>query len=239
MWKTFFDFCYFWSYFIPKREWRESYRVNKLFDYRHKLKVLCESCPDIKIKNIRMIKGGWNIGFIINNKYVFKIRKKFDETRIPKIIKEKRMTDAFQELVPLAIPKIEVITSGGYTFYRYNFIPGHNMNTFSFRTIMKHRTVWAKQLAEFIFAMHHASPIGIDDLKTDQGDGWHHNDICNNTVVDTKTMKIRGIIDWEYSGWNFLETEFRNCTHWSSKLRKSGMEQLIRDEYEKLEKTHK
>ena len=186
-----------------------------------------------------MIKGGWNIGFIINNKYVFKIRKKFDETRIPKIIKEKRMTDAFQNIVPLSIPKIEIISSNGYTFYRYDFIPGHNLNTFSLRTIKKHRAAWAKQIANFIFIMHNSSPVGIDDLKTGKGDGWCHNDICNNTIVDTKTMKIRGIIDWEYSGWNLLETEFENCTIFSRKLRKTDMNQLIRAEYAKLEKAAK
>ena len=234
MWKIFFDFCYFWSFFIPNHQKRENFRVNTLFDYRHKLQVLRDVCPDIKIRRIRMIKGGWNIGFIINNKYVFKIRKKFEDSHIPKIIKEKRMTDAFKDIVPLQIPHIDIITHDGYTFYKYEFIPGHNLNTFSLRTIIKHREIWAKQLAEFIFIMHKSNPKEIKDLITHDGDGWCHNDICNNTIVDTKTMKIVGMIDWEYSGWNYLETEFKNCTRYSSKLRKANMDELIRKEYKKL-----
>jgi len=234
MWKLFFDFCYFWSFFIPNRKRREDFRVNALFNYRHKLNVLRDACPDIKFRKIRMIKGGWNIGFIINDKYVFKIRKKFDDSYVPKIIKEKRMTDAFRDIVPLKIPKIDIIKHGEYTFYRYEFIHGRNLTTFSERTISKHREKLAKQLAEFIFVMHNAHPAEIDDLITPDGDGWGHNDICNNILVDSKTMDIIGIIDWEYSGWNYLETEFKNCTRYSSKMRNTGMDTLIRNEYKKL-----
>ena len=238
MWKLFFDFCYFWSFFIPKRKWRENYRVNTLFNYRHKLKVLRAACPDIKFRNIRMIKGGWNIGFIINNQYVFKIRKKFDDSYVPKIIKEKRMTDAFRDIVPLKIPKIDIIKQDEYTFYKYAFIPGRNLTTLSTRTIMRYRKKWAKQLAKFIFAMHSANPKEIHDLITKDGDSWGHNDICNNTIIDIKTMDVIGIIDWEYSGWNYLETEFKNCTRYSSKMRAADMDNLIRNEYKKLQKTN-
>ena len=234
MWKLFFDFCYFWSFFIPNRKWCENYRVNTLFNYRHKLDLLRKACPNIKFRSIKMIKGGWNIGFIINNKYVFKIRKNFDNSYVPKIIREKRMTDAFRDIVPLKIPKIDIIEHGGYTFYKYEFIPGRNLTTFTSHTIIKHREKWAKQLAEFIFAMHNAHPNGIDDLKTDEGDSWGHNDLGNNIIVNTKTMDIVGIIDWEYSGWNYLDVEFKNCTRFSSKMRNADMDKLIRSEYKKL-----
>lgn len=239
MWKCFFDFCYFLSFFIPARERRNNFRVNKLFDYKHKLNVLRRACPELKIRSIRMIKGGWNIGFIINNKYVFKIRKKFDDSYIPKIIKEKRMTDAFRDIIPVKIPKIDIISAENYTFYRYEFIRGHNMNTLPLYTILKHRQTWAKQLAKFIFVMHNSNPDGIQDLVTENGDGWCHNDICNNVIIDTKTMRVVGLIDWEYSGWNYLETEFKNCSLYSSKLRKANMGELIRAEYKKLEKHSK
>ena len=239
MWKLFFDFCYFWSFFIPNRKWRDSYRVNTLFNYKHKLNVLHDACPDIKFHNIKMIKGGWNIGFIINNQYVFKIRKKFDDSYVPKIIKEKRITDAFRKIVSVQIPKIDIIEHGEYTFYRYGFISGRNLTTLSTRTILKHRKKLAKQLAEFIFSIHHAHPTGIDDFITSEGDSWGHNDICNNILVNPKTMDITGIIDWEYAGWNYLETEFQNCTQFSSKMRAAGMDKLIRMEYKKLLDTAK
>lgn len=235
MWKLFFDFCYFCSCFIPNRQRRDDFRVNKLFDYRRKLRALRAVCSDIKIRHIKMIKGGWNIGFVINNKYVFKIRKKFDDSNIPRIVKEKRMTDAFRDVVPLKIPKIDIISYDKYTFYRYEFIAGHNLNTFSLHTIMNHRKKWAKQLAQFIFAMHNTFPKEIEDLITPEGDSWGHNDICNNIIVNPKTMDIVGIIDWEYSGWNYLETEFENCTHFSKKLKQTDINKLIRKEYDKLQ----
>ena len=28
----------------------------------------------------------------------------------------------------------------------------------------------------------------IEDLKTDKGDGWNHNDICNNVIIDKKPL---------------------------------------------------
>lgn len=238
MWKTLFDFLYFCSFFIPNAERRNNFRTYKLFDYRKKLKVLETACPDIKFHSVRMIKGGWNIGFIINNKYVFKIRKRLEENHIPKIIKEQRMTNAFRDIVPLKIPRIEIIEKDGYAFYRYEFIPGHNLNTLPLHTIMKHRNKWAKQIAEFIFSMHNAFPKEINDLKTSKGDSWGHNDICNNTIIDPKTMDVVGMIDWEYSGWEYLETEFTNCVIFSQKLRKADMETLIRKEYKKLEQNN-
>ncbi|MCQ2580857.1 MAG: phosphotransferase [Alphaproteobacteria bacterium] len=239
MWKFLFDFCYFLSFFIPNRKWRDNFRINTLFDYKRKLHILRRACPDITFRSIRMIKGGWNIGFIINKKYVFKIRKKFTDSHIPKIIREKRITDAFRDIVPLKIPKIDIISAEDYTFYKYEFIRGHNLNTLPGRVILKHRYAWAKQLAQFIFIMHNSNPDGIQDLITEKGDGWCHNDICNNVIVDTKTMRIVGLIDWEYSGWNYLETEFVNCTAFSSKLRKSNIGELVRAEYKKLSEKNK
>jgi hypothetical protein len=45
-------------------------------------------------------------------------------------MREKRITDAFTKIVPFKIPKIEILESDGYTFYKYNFIPGINLNRF-------------------------------------------------------------------------------------------------------------
>ena len=100
--------------------------------------------------------------------------------------------------------------------------------------IKKCRDIWGKQLATFINTMQNSDPVEIADLKTNDGDGWNHNDICNNIIVDKKTMKITGIIDWEYSGWGYLETELKNCTHFSKKVHKSGIGDIIKQEYKSL-----
>lgn len=239
MWRTFFEICDYLVALIPSRKMRKKIRHEQLYDYRKKFNALRKIIPAHEFKHIRVIKGGWNIGFIINKKYVCKIRKFFDSNApIEKIMREKRITDAFAKIVPFKIPKIEILESDGYTFYKYNFIPGINLNRFSLKTMKKHHIRWGKQLADFIYTMHNSDPTEIQDLKTDDGDGWNHNDICNNLILDKKTMKIVGLIDWEYSGWGKLETEIVNCTRFSKKMPKTGFDEVIRTEYKKLKKKH-
>ena len=236
MWQTFFRIYNFFCGFIPNSARRANIRKKRLYDWAKKYTALRRACPELKFRNVKMIKGGWNIGFIVDKKYVFKIRKFFDDENHPvkKIMREKRITDAFGNIVPLKIPRIDIVESDGYTFYRYNFIPGRNMNTFPLRTVKKYESKWGKQIAQFIYKMHNSNPIGIDDLRDCDGDGWNHHDICNNVIVNPKTMEIIGLIDWEYAGWGPLETEFINCTLFSKKFRKTNLDKIIRNEYKKL-----
>ena len=225
--------------FIPNSERRAYIRKKRLYDWAKKYAALRRACPELRFRHVKMIKGGWNIGFIVDKKYVFKIRKFFDDEVNPvdKVVREKRITDAFQHISPLKIPKIDIVESDGYTFYRYNFIHGRNMNTYSLRTIRKYESRWGKQIAQFIYAVHNSKPVGIDDTRELDGDGWNHNDICNNLIINPKTMKIIGLIDWEYAGWGMLETEIRNCIIFSRKIVQTHMEKIIRDEYKKLSAT--
>ena len=240
MWKLFFETCDFLCNFIPSGATRARIRKERLYDYRKKYRALKKAFPHLGFHRVRMIKGGWNIGFIVDNKYVFKIRKFYEaDERIPKIMREKRITDAFANISPLRIPKIDIIKSDGYTFYKYDFIPGKNLNTFPLRTISENSWKWGRQLAEFINAVHNARPVEIEDLKDRDGDGWNHNDICNNIIVDKKTMDLVGLIDWEYSGWGTLDTEFNNCVAFSKKMRKSAISVAIQLEYYAMQKKSK
>ncbi|MDW2995293.1 MAG: phosphotransferase [Alphaproteobacteria bacterium] len=235
MWRLFFEVFDRLAGLIPNKDVRERIRQKKLYDYRKKFNALRKVIPEHEFKKIRVIKGGWNIGFIINNKYVCKIRKFLDES-VPqeKIIREKRITDAFQEILPVKIPKIDVLISDGMTFYKYNFISGVNLNKMSQAKITRNQEKIAKQLARFIHTMHNSNMPELSDLKTSDGDGWNHHDICNNMLIDKKTMKIIGIIDWEYAGWGPLDTEILNCTIFSRKMRNTQIDALIRAEYKKL-----
>lgn len=238
MWKLFFEICDFMCNFIPQKTKRKQIRTEKLYDWKNKYKALKNKYPDLNFRHTKMIKGGWNIGFIVDKKYVFKIRKIFDNS-IPKdkILREKRITDAFENISPVKIPKIEIVKAGKYTFYKYNFIPGKNLNKFSQKTINKYSQKWAKQIAEFIYAIHNHNPKELEDLKQNRnGDGWNHNDICNNIIVNKKTMDIVGIIDWEYSNWDILENEFNNAVAFSKKIQHADMKNKIINEYKKLKK---
>lgn len=238
MWKLFFEVCDFLCNFIPSKSVRRHIRTTRLYDYRKKYRALRRAYPDLNFRRTKMIKGGWNIGFIVDRKYVFKIRKFFDNS-IPteRIMREKRITDAFASVSPVRIPRIEIVRAGEYTFYKYDFIPGKNLNTFRLKTISDNSWKWGRQLAQFISAVHNTRPPEIEDLRMGDGDGWNHNDICNNIIVDKKTMNIVGLIDWEYAGWGTLETEFRNVVAFSKKMQESGISVAVMLEYYSMNKT--
>jgi aminoglycoside phosphotransferase (APT) family kinase protein len=238
-----FELGDFLARFIVLRKSREWVRRTQLYDYRKKLNCLKAAFPNLNFRNTRIVKGGWNIGFIVDNKYVFKIRKAYDKhNAADKIVREKRITDAFAKIVDVRIPQIEIIESGEYVFYKYDFIPGKNLNEFSYREIVKHRARLGKSLGRFIFLVHNAFPREIADLSapTGQGsDGWNHHDLCNNIIVDPKTMDIAGIIDWEYAGFGPLKTEFENTIVFKEKIRKSGVIIDIMLEYYSLCDKHR
>ncbi len=240
MWRIYFEICDFLVGLIPNRVRRAQIRKEKLYDYRKKYNALRCALPRGEFRRVRIIKGGWNIGFIVNNKYVCKIRKYYDKNApVEKVLREKRITDAFADIVPIKIPRIEIVKSKGFTFYKYDFIPGKNLNRLPLRTIIENGWPLSRQLAQFIDAMHNARPAEIEDLICGDGDGWNHNDICNNIIVDKKTMNIVGLIDWEYSGWGTLETEFTNCTRFSKKMQKSGIGTAIQIEYHVIQNRRK
>ncbi len=237
MWRLYFEFMDFIVGIIPNRKLREKIRKEDLYDYRKKFNALRAALPQNEFKHVRVIKGGWNIGFIVDNKYVCKIRKHFDkEISNEKIMREKRITDAFSKIVPLKIPTIELIQTKGFTFYKYNFIPGKNLNRMSCKTIGDNGWKLSQQMAEFIDAMHNSDPAEIADLKSANGDGWNHNDICNNIIINPKTMDIIGLIDWEYAGWGTLETEFENCDKFSKKMKKAGFGVAVQIQYHLIQK---
>lgn len=237
MWNIFFAVCNVLCMLIPNADLRARIRHDKLFDWHKKYRVLKHICPEARFYNVRMIKGGWNIGFIVKNKYVFKIRKFLDKKiDVTRVLHEKQITDAFNDVLQIEIPNIKIFKYHEYTFFRYNYIRGVNLNTCSFNTMKNHIDDWAKMVARIIFTMHNARPESINDLINDAGDGWNHNDICNNMIIDKKTKKIIGLIDWEYSGWGNLETEIKNCDRYSSRLRTLGFSKKIEYEYNKIAK---
>ncbi|MCQ2598783.1 MAG: aminoglycoside phosphotransferase family protein [Alphaproteobacteria bacterium] len=99
----------------------------------------------------------------------------------------------------------------------------------------KHVDDWAKIVAKIIYTIHNTRPKDIDDLINCEGDGWNHNDFCNNMIVDKKTKKIIGLIDWEYAGWGTLKTEIDNTDRFSKKLKKLSFSKKIEQEYNKIE----
>lgn len=239
MWKYFFQICWFLSFFIPNKQKRQYIREVKLHNWKPKYLALIKAYPELRYKHYQIIKGGWNIGFIIGKKYVFKIRKSCEHNiPVEKIIREKRITDALRDTaLPIQIPNIEIVNADKYTFVKYNFIKGINMNIIP-KFIIKHfAKKWGYQLGEFIYNIHSCKTNKIDDLKTTNGDGWNHNDICNNVIINVFHMRVVGVIDWEYSQWDFINTEFRNSVAFSKKIKQSGILENIQERVAILQRT--
>ncbi len=153
--------------FVPGRKNRSSLRRTQLYDFRKKLNSLKRAMPDLNWKNIRMVKGGQNIGFIVDNKQVFKVKRKYDDTLADaRICREKRMTDAFARVCPVPITKITPFKSDEYQYFGYEFIEGKNLVHYPLREIEKHREKLGAQMAEIIYAVYNADFPELDDLIT-------------------------------------------------------------------------
>ena len=231
----FFAVCDFLCRFIPVRRWRWYMRRVKLFDWYRKYNALKRSFPDLDFYDVKMVMGDWYIGFIVEGRFIFKVRKNID-TKVPQneLIRIKRITDALGPIAPIRIVCTRVAQAGEYMFYRYPVISGKNLNSLSIEKITAKREKLGRQIARIIYKLHNARPVEINDLKIGDGDGWNHNNLANSMLVNEDNMDIIGIVDWEHVGWGRLETEIANATAGSDILRDIGLDTVIREEYDKI-----
>lgn len=212
MWKIFFGTLYFISYTIPYRRWRDWFRREKLFDYYAKLNALRGAFPNENWHHFRLAKGGGSLAFITGDT-VYKIRKfHMVDDSVTKFSREKRVTDAIAPLLPVQIPHIKIHQIGIYTVYETKFIPGKILLDLPLKKIRAHRMQIGTDLGKIIYQLFNAKLPDLNDMRpktTENGDiGMIHGDMCSNILVDPKTMKITGIIDWEYADFGSLKREF-------------------------------
>ena len=243
-WKQFFETLWFLSCFIPVRKWRRAFRDKKLFGYRDKLVALRNHYHDLNWKNFRLAKGGGSLAFIVDNKYVFKVRKFQNDAAAAteKFMYEKRITDAIAPIVPVAVPRIDVCNVGGYVVYATEFIPGRIMLDLPMKKIMAHRQEIAKTLGRIIYALFNAELPGLSDLRPQKQTtdiGLVHGDMCSNILVNPDTMEITGIIDWEWAHFGSLWDEFHGIYRVRKKMRLTDIAPIAMWEYYKLRDSNK
>ena len=227
MWRSFFEFLDFITVFIPVKSWREHFRRTKTFNYRRKLNALKHKYPKMDWKHMRLAKGGGSLAFIVGDT-VFKVRKYDNEPDIDtKFRREKRITDALQDVLPIQVPKIEIIKVGGYLVYKTKLIPGCVLMDLPMKRIMANRDKIGNQIGEIMFKMFNAKLPELDDLKATKYDardyGLIHGDMCSNIIVNPETMDIVGIIDWEYASFGSLRREFFGIFRVRRKMRKTDI----------------
>lgn len=213
MWRIFFDTLYILSCLIPIRGWREWFRREKLFDYHAKLNALRRAFPRQDWRHFRLAKGGGSLAFITPNGHVYKIRKfHLKDDSDTKFTREKRITDAIAPILDIRVPQIKIHHIGIYTVYETKFIPGRILLDLPLKQIKQHRESVGKQLGGIIYRLFNAELPELNDMrpkgKKTKDVGMVHGDMCSNILIDPQTMKITGIIDWEYAGFGSLKREF-------------------------------
>jgi hypothetical protein len=237
MWKILFEFADRFFAIVPVKKWRSFLRTDVLFDYRRKLNALRRARPELNFKKMRLAKGGGSIVFIVGNN-TFKVRKhKTEQNGFARFDREKRITDALRPFCSIEIPNINFFKFDGFTFYESPRIPGKMLVDIPTRKIKEHQIQLSEQLAEFIYKKSFANPPEIADLRggaAKSGYSWNHGDMCSNILVDPKTMRITGIIDWEWAKYSDIDNEFIGIVWVRKKMRKIGLDKTTRTAYDNI-----
>ena len=238
MWKPFFEFLWAVSYLIPGRRMRTWFRLEKCFDYKNKLKAIRNKYPELDWSKMRLAKGGGSLAFIVDDN-VFKVRKFHEkDNSIIKFEREKRITDAIAPVLPVAVPKIELIQADKYLFYKTKFIPGRVLIDLPLEKILLHKDKIGTQIGQIIYTLHNTDFNELKDLcknphKTDAR-GLVHGDMCSNIIVNPETMDVVGIIDWEYAAYTSLRQEFFGIFRVRRKMRQTDIAPIAMWEYYRL-----
>lgn len=170
-----------------------------------------------------------------NNEYIFKFPlRRADSDYLTR--REKRLVDVFQKISPIYIPPVDVYEHRDHLVRRYPFISGVQLRQMPLEVALENIDILAEQIAEFIFVIGCSDPETVRDLKPTPDAkpgymyGWSQGDICDNFIVDMKTMKIIAFIDWE-------DCVFGDFSKTFTGNRRSPQRELmsaVREKYEKL-----
>lgn len=191
-------------------------------DLRQKIRAIKTHFPEFSFWRAHLMNGGASFCFLIDNKYVIKIKKNYSETTRASLIREKKITDAIRKETSVKVPNITIYDALGYTFTKYDLIDGINLNKIALPEIVANRVRLGIQLGDFIFALHNA--------------GFSHNDLSNNILVNSK-MNLAGVIDWEFATplserdeiWDFFQLNRKNI----NKIKQSNLVIFVMKQYYK------
>ena len=184
---------------------------------------------------------GRNVLVLVNNKWAYKFPVA-SENYNAKAVREKRIVDALRKYSPVYVPDVELITmhtrDGDVVVRKYEFVPGCTVREMSPETVLNNLDTLARQIAAAVYKIACADPKSIRDLKPTPNErpgymrGWCQGDICDNFMIDEKTMRITAYIDWEDSRFINLRPLFQ---HYKKSPSRELMMATMR-EYDKLYK---
>lgn len=191
-------------------------------DLRRKIRAIKKHFPEFSFWRAHLMNGGASFCFLVNNKYVIKIKKNYTGTTRASLLREKKITDAIRIKTSAKVPNITIYEAFGYTFTKYDLIDGINLNKIPLSEIVANRVKLGIQLGDFVYALHSA--------------GFSHNDLSNNILVNKK-MNLVGVIDWEFATplserdetWDFYQLNRKNI----NKIKQSNLVIFVMKQYYK------
>lgn len=200
--------------FIPGRNRRN--RIRMRLKHHKKMKQMVNFAKSFSNNKHPKIKtsigfGCKNFVVIVDKNIVFKFPFKTNGKDIA--IREQRITNALRPISSIDIPETDIIYWNNMAIRKYKFIQGISLESLSKKEKLQNIDIITKQLAKFLYEISSADPKEIRDLKRNPDDkpsfmyGWCQNDLWYNFIMDEKTLKIKGFIDWEDADF----CDFHNC----------------------------
>lgn len=175
----------------------------------------------------------------VNNKWIYKFPLRRDNYR-ELALREARVISALAPLSPIHVPSVDLIEYRGMLVRKYEFINGSTLRTAPRKKVMSNLVPLARQVANFIYEIGQSDPESIRDLKPSPNarpgymHGWCQGDICDNFIIDMKTMRIRAFIDWEDCAF----TDFHAAMHPGRQQPSHDFMPIVQREYDKIWRAH-
>lgn len=149
--------------------------------------------------------GGKSLVLGVDKKYVYKFSCMRNANYIA--TRERDILEYFGPISTLPTPPVTLLKMGREIVRRYDYVSGTSLAAIDSDVIIKNANKIGKQIAKFLFEIGKHDPDQLRKYKNHPIDiprpfyGWNHKDWDNleNFIVDSKTLKIIAIIDWENS----------------------------------------
>lgn len=161
---------------------------------------------------------GRNLLIMANDKYIYKYPTQKCNFAPNIEVRERDITKELSKVSPVFIPVPTLLKYDKKLLRRYDVVNG-----LSLRQLIKkgkiyeeHKQYLAHQVAEFLYIIAKYDPKSLYKYKDSKDDkpgfmyGWHHCDLWDNFMIDTKTFKITSFIDWEEVGFGDFSEIFRD-----------------------------
>ncbi|MCQ2599698.1 MAG: phosphotransferase [Alphaproteobacteria bacterium] len=189
--------------FIPGKARRKQVRAYLNSDiWRYKRFIRHDLGVALYNVHIKYGYGTKNIIILVNNKWAYKFP--VGNMNINALAnRELRIVKAMKAISPIHIPDMQIVDMGGVCVRKYEYIAGKTFGELKRNEILENWDNFSDKIAEFMYVIAKSAPDEIADLVPDNAkpraimNGWCHTDICGNFIVDSNTMQIISVIDWE------------------------------------------